>query len=182
MKKSDPISILHVIFLSMTVIGLKNHVTILPPLLQVGGRDGWASVVLATLFMLPWGILLLYIHKKSNQEPIRDWLEEKIGKVSSFIFLYTTIAYLLFLASVTMRETLQFVTNTFLPETPFMFLLVIFTILCVLLATTDIQTIVMINVIVLVGVVGFGFFAAFTNFQVKDYNLLRPFLKMDSNL
>ncbi|MEK4404828.1 endospore germination permease [Sporosarcina sp. FSL K6-6792] len=177
MKKSDPISILHVIFLSMTVIGLKNHVTILPPLLQVGGRDGWASVVLATLFMLPWGILLLYIHKKSNQEPIRDWLEEKIGKVSSFIFLYTTIAYLLFLASVTMRETLQFVTNTFLPETPFMFLLVIFTILCVLLATTDIQTIVMINVIVLVGVVGFGFFAAFTNFQVKDYNLLRPFFE-----
>ena len=93
MKKSNPISILHVIFLSMTVIGMKNHVTILPPLLQVGGRDGWASVVLATLVMLPWGILLLYIHKKSNQEPIRYWLKEKIGKVNSFIFLYTTIAY-----------------------------------------------------------------------------------------
>ena len=41
MKKTDPISILHVILLSMTVIGLKNHVTILPPLLQVDGRDGW---------------------------------------------------------------------------------------------------------------------------------------------
>ena len=86
MKHTGSISILHVIFLSMTVIGLKNHVTIIPPLLQVGGRDGWASVVLATLFMLPWGILLLYIHKKSNQEPIRDWLEEKIGKVSSAHF------------------------------------------------------------------------------------------------
>ncbi|MDF2067867.1 hypothetical protein [Bacillus sp. Cr_A10] len=35
------ISILHIIFLSMTVIGLKNHVTILPPILQVVGRDGW---------------------------------------------------------------------------------------------------------------------------------------------
>ena len=70
MKKSNPISILHVIFLSMTLIGLKAHVTILPLLLQVGGRDGWVSVVLATLFMLPWGFLLIYIHKKTNQEPI----------------------------------------------------------------------------------------------------------------
>src|SRR5690554_5338587 len=114
MKKTDPISILHVILLSMTVIGLKNHVTILPPLLQIGGRDGWASVILATLVMLPWGVLLLYIHKKSNQEPIRNWLEDRVGKVSSYTFIYTTIAFLLFLASVTMRETLQFVTNTFL--------------------------------------------------------------------
>ena len=76
-----------------------------------------------------------------------------------------------------MRETLQFVANTFLPETPFVFLLAIFTLLCVMLATTNIQTIVMINVLVLVGVISFGFFAAFTNLQVKDYNLLRPFLE-----
>ena len=76
-----------------------------------------------------------------------------------------------------MRETLQFVTNTFLPETPFIFLLIIFVILCVMLASTGIQTIVMVNVIVLFGVVGFGFFAAFTNFQVKDHNLLRPFFE-----
>ena len=77
MKKSNSISVLHVIFLSMTVIGMKNHVTIIPPLLQVGGRDGWVSVILATLVMLPWGFLLIYIHKKSNQEPINRLVKRK---------------------------------------------------------------------------------------------------------
>lgn len=41
------ISLLHVVFLVMTFIGLKNHVTILPPILETAKRDGWASVILA---------------------------------------------------------------------------------------------------------------------------------------
>ena len=177
MKKSNSISVLHVIFLSMTLIGMKAHVTIIPPLIQVGGRDGWVSVILATLVMLPWGFLLLYIHKKTNQEPINSWLKEKIGKVNSSIFLFIIITILLMLAAMTMRETIQFVTNTFLTETPFIFLLIIFVILCVMLASSGIQTIVIVNVIVLFGVVVFGFFAAFTNLQVKDHSLLLPFFE-----
>lgn len=177
MKTSGSISILHVIFLSMTVIGLKNHVTIIPWLLEVVGRDGWASVLLATLFMVPWAFLLLYIHKKSNREPIKNWLKGIIGKVNTSIFIFTISTCLLLLAAATMMETLHFVSNTFLPLTPLVVLLIIFSILCIMLATTNIQTIVIVNVLVLVGVIGFGFFAASTNLQVKDYNLLRPFFE-----
>ncbi|TQR18504.1 endospore germination permease [Psychrobacillus soli] len=177
MKHTGSISMLHVIFLSMTVIGLKNHVTIIPPLLNVAGRDGWLSVLFSTLVLLPWGLLLFYINKKSNQEPMKDWLKQKIGKVSSSIFLFLLAISLLLLASLTISETLQWVKTTFLPETPLFILLLLFTILCVLLITTSIQTIVITNVIVLVGVVAFGFFAAFTNIQVKNYELLRPFME-----
>ncbi|GAB0171609.1 endospore germination permease [Lysinibacillus sp. CTST325] len=177
MKGVGSISILHVVFLSMTVIGLKNHVTIIPPLLKVVGRDGWASVLLATVIIFFWLFLLVYIQKKMNQEPIRDWLDGKIGKIGSTIVIYIIVIYLLILAAFTMVETLQWVNTTFLPETPSIILLLIYTILCILLVTTSLQTIVMLNVFVLFGVVVFGFFVAFTNIQVKEYELLRPFFE-----
>lgn len=177
MKGLGSISILHVVFLSMTVIGLKNHVTIIPPLLKVAGRDGWASVLMATVIIFFWLFLLVYIQKKTNQEPIRDWLEAKIGKIGSTTVIYIIVIYLLILAAFTMVETLQWISSTFLPETPSIILLLIYTILCILLVTTSLQTMVILNVFVLFGVVVFGFFVAFTNLQVKEYELLRPFFE-----
>ncbi|MEY2372703.1 GerAB/ArcD/ProY family transporter [Lysinibacillus capsici] len=177
MKSVGSISILHVIFLSMTVIGLKNHVTIIPPLLDVAKRDGWLSVLFAGGIVFFWLFLLVYIQSKSNQEPIRDWLDSKIGKIGSTIVIYTVAIFLMIMAAFTMIETLQWVNTTFLPQTPVIILLFIYTILCILLVATSLQTIVILNVFVLFGVVIFGFFVAFTNMQVKDYELLRPFFE-----
>ncbi|QIC46333.1 endospore germination permease [Lysinibacillus sphaericus] len=177
MKSVGSISILHVIFLSMTVIGLKNHVTIIPPLLDAAKRDGWLSVLFSGGIIFFWLFLLVYIQKKSKQEPIRDWLTEKVGKVASSTVIYTVAIFLLIIAAFTMVETLQWVNTTFLPQTPVLILLFVYTILCILLVTTSLQTIVIINVFVLFGVVILGFFVAFTNIQVKDYSLLRPFFE-----
>ena len=127
MNKTGSISVLHVIFLSMTMIGLKNHVTIIPSLLTGAGRDGWISILLATVAIFPWVFLLLYIHTKSNQEPITDWLKLKIGKVASTIVLYLTAIFLLILAAFTMAETLQWISSTFLPTTPMLPMLIIYT-------------------------------------------------------
>lgn len=175
--RHDSISMLHVIFLAMTVIGLKNHVTILPPLLEHAGRDGWISVLLASVSILPWAFILLYIHKQTNKKNIKDVLEERIGKIATKIFNVTFSAFLIVLAAFTMKEAIQWINATFLLETPAILLLVIYTLLCVFLATSDLQTIVITNFFVLFGVVAFGFFVAFTNIKVKDYNLLRPFLE-----
>ena len=114
---------------------------------------------------------------KSNQQRITDWLNIKIGKVASSIFRYTTAIFLLILAAFTMGETIQWISATFLPTTPVLFILIIYTILCILLVSTNIQTIAMVNVLVLLLVTVFGFFIAFTNIQVKDYELLRPFFE-----
>lgn len=62
------ISILHVIFLVMTVIGLKNHVTILPPILETVKRDGWASVILAATFILLWLFIIIYIQTLTSHK------------------------------------------------------------------------------------------------------------------
>lgn len=177
MRTVGPISILHVIFLSMTVIGLKNHVTVIPPLLSVGGRDGWAAVILAAASIMPWLFLLVYIQRKSNQAPIKEWLKSILGGVKSSIILYITGIYLMLLAAFTMVETLKWITTTFLPKTPVILMLIIYVILCILLVSTNIQTIAIVNVMVLLGVVILGYFVAIVNIQVKDYGLLRPFFE-----
>ncbi|WP_438312936.1 endospore germination permease [Sporosarcina sp. FA9] len=177
MNRVGSISILHVIFLSMTVIGLKNHVTIIPSVLKGAGRDGWISILLAVLIIFPWIFLLVYIHTKSNQEPLTDWLKMKIGKSATAIVRYTVAIFLIILAAFTMAETLQWVSGMFLPDTPMPLLLIVYTIICILLVSTNLQTIAMVNVFVLFWVTIFGFFIAFTNMQIKNYELLRPFFE-----
>ncbi|MFP3918648.1 endospore germination permease [Lysinibacillus telephonicus] len=174
MNKFGQISILHVLFLVMTCIGLKNHVTILPPILDHVKRDGWASVILAALLILPWLFLIIYIQKKSNRQPLKHWLKETIGNVGASIILYSTVIFLIILSAFTMRETILWISTTFLVQTPPLILLSIYIILCFLLVSTNILTIVIVNAFVLFFVVVFGFFVAFANLQVKDYGYLFP--------
>lgn len=171
------ISLLHVVFLVMTFIGLKNHVTILPPILETVKRDGWASVLLAAFVTFPWLFIIIYIQNKSKQRPIKQWLREKLGTAGSTVILYGTVIFLLISAAFTMRETILWISSTFLPETPPIFLLTIYIILCFLLVSTNILTIVIVNTFVLFFVVVFGFFVALANMQVKDYTYLLPLLE-----
>lgn len=177
MQRVNTISILHVVFLSMTVIGLKNHVTILPPILKTAGRDGWASILVSATLIIPWLFLVVAIHKKTRQKRLMDVISEKIGQKAARVCAYFFSFFLLVLAAFTMRETLQWMATTFLPKTPQLLLLVIYLVLCILLVSTNIQTIVIVNIIVLFGVVVFGFFVGITNIQVKNYELLRPFFE-----
>lgn len=177
MNQAKSISILHVVLISMTFIGLKNHVTIIPAILQEVGRDGWMSVILGMLLILPWLLIIVFVHKKSKQQRLADWLQAQFGRVVGRIITYTLAIYLLISAAFTMRETLLWITTAFLPKTPMIVLLIIYTILIISLVSTNLETIAIVNVFVLFGVVTFGFFVAFVNIQVKDYSLLQPFLE-----
>ncbi|SOC23746.1 spore germination protein (amino acid permease) [Ureibacillus xyleni] len=177
MVKIGKIGLLHVIFLVMTFIGLKNHVTILPPVLEHVKRDGWASVLLATLLMVPWLFLIIFIQNKSNNQPIKKWLRLKVGKVGSSIILYCIVLFIFLMAAFTLRETILWISSTFLPYTPKIILLMVYIILCVLLASMNMQTFVIVNTFVLLFVVVFGFYVAIVNIQVKDYELIRPFFE-----
>lgn len=177
MKQMYKISVLHVVLLSMTVIGLKNHVSIIPPLIDTAKRDSWMSVLLSAAIIFPWLFLVVYLQKASQQKSMRDWLNTGIGKTGTNVLLAIIAFYLVIMAAFTMVETLQWVNTMFLPRSSFLLLLIIFTLLCILLAMTNLQTIVILNVFVLFFVVVFGFFVAFVNFQVKDYELLKPFLE-----
>lgn len=173
MSQVVKISVLHVILLSMTVIGLKNHVTILPGILEFAKRDGWISVLIALIVVIPWLYIVWRVHRKESSP--YTWstsksLYERVGIIVSILLLY-------FLTASTMIEMLQWVKTTFLPNTPMLILFVLYLILCVAFASLGIQTIVIVNVIVLFVVVVLGFFVAIVNLQFKDYSLLLPILE-----
>ncbi|WP_225230265.1 hypothetical protein [Ureibacillus galli] len=105
------ISLLHVVFLVMTFIGLKNHVTILPPILETAKRDSWASVILAAFVIFPLLFLIIYIQNKSNQQPLKQWLKDKIGHAGAAILLYGTVIFLVISSAFTMRETILWISQ-----------------------------------------------------------------------
>ena len=177
MHKIGQIGILHVIFLVMTFIGLKNHVTILPPILEHVKRDGWMSVIIAAILIFPWLFLILFIHNKTYQKPIKEWLNQKIGKVGSAVILYSTVGMIFLIAAFSLRETVLWISSTFLIATPKVLLLLVYIILCTTLVTTNMLTIVIVNTLVLFFVVVFGFYVAIANSHIKDFSLLHPLLE-----
>ena len=177
MKTAGSISTIHMILLIMTFIGLKNHVTIIPAILEAVGRDGWVSVILGAVVSFIWLFLIVFVHNKTKQEPVKDWLKRRLGKVGSQIVIYIFSFYLIVLAAFTMRETILWINSTFLIRTPMLPLLIIYTILIVYLVASSIKTITIVNTFVLIGVLALGFFVAFVNIQVKDYRLLKPFFE-----
>lgn len=177
MTNFKSISILHVILLAMTFIGLKNHVTIIPAILITVGRDGWMAVILGGILILPWLYLVYFIYKRINKQSIRFLLIDRFGRVFGNIFIYFIVIFLFILAAFTMRETLLWINTTFLPRTPTIALLFVFAISIILLISSNIETIAIVNVFVLFGVLVLGFMVAFINMPVKDHDLLRPFLE-----
>ncbi|TQE90504.1 GerAB/ArcD/ProY family transporter [Ureibacillus terrenus] len=177
MGNSCKISILHVIFLCLTSIGLKNHVTVISPILETAKRDGWISVILTGIIIFPWILWILYIQKKSRGQPLKDWLAQRAGKWGSKIILFSVIILAYLLAAFTLRETILWVTTSFLENTPVVLLIIIYTIACFLLASTNIQTIASVNANILFFVIIFGFYASFTNLQVKNHELMFPILE-----
>lgn len=177
MKAIGPISILHLVLLTMTCVGLKNHVTIIPPILEVAKRDGWISVLLTIVPFLLWVYIIVYIQKQTGSQAINGWLKEKVGNTFANIILYFTIFYIYLLAAFSMRETILWISSTFLNYTPQLFLLTVYIVICFLLVSTNIQTIVITNAFVLFIIIIFGYYVALVNMQVKNYQLLLPFFE-----
>ncbi|MFB5282483.1 endospore germination permease [Peribacillus sp. Hz7] len=177
MKRYDTISILQVSFLFMTAIGLKNHVTVIPHLVSAGKRDAWMSVVFSVLCILIWGFLLRYIYKATAPQNVFEWIGEQTNKKVGRIISILTSLFCIFLAAISLKELVAWTAVTYLPFTPSFALITSLVVLCLFLALTSLQTIVMVNTLVLMAVIVFGFFVGFANLQHKDFTLLKPVLE-----
>ncbi|MGG4267295.1 GerAB/ArcD/ProY family transporter [Peribacillus simplex] len=177
MKKNGKISTVQLSLIILTAVGLKNHVTILPHLLRATKRDAWIAVLLAMGLILIWCFLLFYIHKATGQTNIFVWVEKNIGKVTGWILSITMSLFFASLAAISLKEMVVWTKISYLPITPPIFEIILFTGLCFFLASTNIQTIAIVNTFVLTAVLVFGFFVAIANLQFKDYSLLKPILE-----
>ncbi|MGM0886310.1 MAG: GerAB/ArcD/ProY family transporter [Bacillota bacterium] len=177
MKKSGKISTVQLSLIVITAVGLKNHVTILPHLLPSAKRDGWISVLLALGLILIWCLLLFYIHKSTGQTNIFVWVETNIGMASGKILSIATSIFFASLAAVSLKEMIVWTKVSYLPITPPILEIILFTGLCFFLASTNFQTIVITNTFVLTAVIVFGIFVAIANIQFKDFSLLKPIME-----
>lgn len=177
MKKSGKISTVQLSLIVITAVGLKNHVTILPHLLPSAKRDGWISVLLALGLILIWCLLLFYIHKSTGQTNIFVWVETNIGMATGKILSIATSIFFASLAAVSLKEMIVWTKVSYLPITPPILEIILFTGLCFFLASTNIQTIVITNTFVLTAVIVFGIFVAIANIQFKDFSLLKPLME-----
>ncbi|MFA1713415.1 endospore germination permease [Peribacillus frigoritolerans] len=177
MKKSGKISTVQLSLIVITAVGLKNHVTILPHILPSAKRDGWISVLLALGLILIWCLFLFYIHKSTGQTNIFVWVETNIGKASGKILSIATSIFFASLAAVSLKEMIVWTKVSYLPITPPILEIILFTGLCFFLASTNIQTIVITNTFVLTAVIVFGVFVAIANIQFKDFSLLKPIME-----
>ena len=177
MQKADSITPFQLILLAMTAIGLKNHVFIISPLIQTAGRDAWIAVLITMILAFLYIPLFLYIQKKTNKQPLFEWLRATIGDKTTIFFTFIFICYFTLMAAVTLRETITWANIMFLPETPVFFLIMLFIFVCWVLGATNLRTLNIVNFFLLFFIIIFGFFVAIANIQYKNYVLLLPMLE-----
>lgn len=174
MRQQGSVTAFQIYFLFITTIGILNHVIILPALLDAAERDAWVAI----LFTLPIILLLIYgiyfITQKTDQQPIIDWLKTKYGSWSTWpilLLLWTNLYLNLYIA---LKDTITWTNVTYLPNTPNLLLTIIVILLCYFTALHGIETITIVNGIILPFTLLFGFFVAIGNLPQKDFAILLP--------
>ncbi|MGE7593335.1 endospore germination permease [Peribacillus frigoritolerans] len=171
MQKISSIQTLSIFFLS---IGLLNHVILIPFLLSTGGRDAWFFSIL-TIGLIPiWIYVLSRIIKNMNNDSLTNWLENRFGKPIKNIVLFFIVIYLISLVLATTKETIDWITTTFLFETPSLAIIIPFTLLCIFLAHSGMRSIAISSSVLLPLVVLLGILVSTGNIPTKDYSHLLP--------
>ncbi|WP_339202434.1 endospore germination permease [Peribacillus sp. FSL P2-0133] len=171
LKKISSIQTLSIFFLS---IGLLNHVILIPFLLSTGGRDSWFFSILIIGLIPIWVYILSRIIKNMNNQSLTDWLEYSFGKTIKNIVLFFIVIYLISLVLATTKETIDWITTSFLFETPSLAIIIPFTLLCIFLAHSGMRSIAICSSVLLPIVVILGIFVAIGNMPTKDYSHLLP--------
>ncbi|WP_284642091.1 GerAB/ArcD/ProY family transporter [Paenibacillus silviterrae] len=156
------------------VIGVNNHVILLPFLLETAKRDSWMAVVIMIIPALLWALLWYGMIKRSDRLPILHWIRMRYGTFAAMIVALPVLLLLLASIFVSLRDTAMWTHVSYLPLTPLSVIGATFLLLCVLAAMAGIESIAIISGIFLPGVVLLGYFVMLTNFQFKDYSLLTP--------
>lgn len=157
-------------------VGLKNHVIIIPLLLQTAERDAWISALLAIPPLLLWSAAVYLIFKHTHRESLYRWFKTRYN---TFTAILVACPFLIMIASIlyiTVRDVTTWTKVTYLPKTPFPVTVVLFTFASMIGAIKGLRVIVISSGLLLPGVILLGFFVMSVNFQFKDYNYLLPMM------
>jgi spore germination protein KB len=172
---SKNISLLQLVMIFMLSSGLLNHVTIIPILLNIAGKDGWISVCLAFACFLLWLPLLRHTIHKMNGVSFVTWVYSHL-KGWAWVVLFPLLIVVYGIGATTLKETATWTQITYLPNTPSFIVILTLLFLCLTAANSGLKALALTSGILLPFVVLFGFFVMSGNMPHKDYKLLRPIL------
>jgi len=177
MNKTATVHVVQIFMALMLMNGLTSHVIINPLVLDAAGRDAWLSVVFATVFLVPWTIMLAVFMRRTGQQKIQPWLAEKTNPVMSWILVAPLIIHLYLIGGVTLYHTSSWTISNYLPATPKVVLIGTLSFVCFYMAKLGIRSIAVSSGILLPLVVFLGFFVSIANASEKNFNLLAPILE-----
>ncbi|MHC0039535.1 GerAB/ArcD/ProY family transporter [Pseudoneobacillus sp. C159] len=163
-----------VVFIFILSTGLLNHVIIIPALLEAAGRDAWLSVVCVIFPYMLYLFLLFYISKNLKHKNLFTWLKDECGNFTVLLFYVPLILILFSNTYITLVDTSIWAKTYFLPETPFLIILLLFILSCFWLSTRTFKQLTLLATLVLPIVVFLGFFIATVNFKHKNWEYLFP--------
>lgn len=161
----------------MLSIGIMNHVIVIPLLLDTAGRDSWLSVLLAGLLYIIFILSLFFIHKRTRNKNILQWIRNFVSPWPARILVVLIIFYLLCINFISMKDTMTWINLSFLPDVPLIVITVTFIFICCANAFFGLRSIAIVSGILLPFVVLLGFFVMSVNFRHKDHAYLLPLLE-----
>ncbi|WP_173275380.1 endospore germination permease [Paenibacillus sp. NEAU-GSW1] len=167
-----------VVMMTLLSVGLVNHVTIIPLLLDTAKRDAWLSVPVGFIIMLP--IVAFPLHRtlvKLNGKRIDRWLNDRMPRIVAWLVIFTFICIQLMIAFATLVDVVSWTSSTYLPRTPPVVTACLFCILCLVAAASGLRTIAFLSCILLPIVVVLGDFVMSANMPAKEYSYLLPLLE-----
>ncbi|WP_164821780.1 endospore germination permease [Paenibacillus koleovorans] len=160
--------------LLIMAIGLDNHVTVIPLLLNTAQKDSWMSVILVAPLCILWTLLPYSIIRKTEQTNIMTWLRSHNYNLLPPVIALVVFPFFFINAFITLKEVIVWTEVSYLPQTPMLATTLTLLALCVYSALKGIRSIAIIAGLLLPFVWLLGYFVMAANFQVKRYDLLFP--------
>lgn len=157
-------------------VGIKNHVIIVPLVLQAARRDSWISALAAIPPLLIWAYAVFAIMKRTGQESLFQWFKSKYNVTIARLVLIPFLLMLVMILYITVLDSCTWTKVTYLPKTPFPVTVSLFVFASMLGAMKGLRTIVIASGVLLPFVILLGFFVMSVNFQFKDYTYVFPIL------
>lgn len=174
MSQQKFITPFQIFFLFISTIGILNHVIILPKLLDMAERDSWVAVLFSIPICIPIFCCIYYIAKKTKQQNILQWIRTQYNQWIAWLIILLLETNLYMNLYIVLKDTTTWTNITYLPKTPNILITLIVLVLCYFTANKGIETIVIVNGIILPFTLLFGEFVAIGNLPQKDFSILFP--------
>src|SRR5690625_4418993 len=165
------------LFLLLLAIPIMGHVTILPLMIDVAGRDVWISIAISIPFGVLFAFFIYRIKVHYSEKTLSHILIDILGKPLGYGFIGFFVLYFLYLTILSYSSLIDFVFILFLPETPRTALIIWFLPLILYGAKKGIKSIALAAGILTFITMATGHGITLLDSLLKDWGNLKPILE-----